>query len=162
MKIFKFGGASVKDADGVKNLLNVVNKKADKNTIIVVSAMGKTTNALEKIVSNYFTNKNDLNLLISDLYEYHKRILENLFPEKHQIFNEINILFQKIKFFLDNNKSPNHSFVYDQIVVFGEIISTTIINSYLLHNNINSTWLDARDCIKTDSNYRGGLSLIHI
>ena len=77
MKIFKFGGASVKDADGVKNLLNVVNKKADKNTIIVVSAMGKTTNALEKIVSNYFTNKNDLNLLISDLYEYHKRILEN-------------------------------------------------------------------------------------
>ena len=78
MKIFKFGGASVKDADGVKNLLNVVNKKADKNTIIVVSAMGKTTNALEKIVSNYFTNKNDLNLLITDLYEYHKRILENL------------------------------------------------------------------------------------
>ena len=67
MKIFKFGGASVKDADGVKNLLNVVNKKADKNIIIVVSAMGKTTNALEKIVSNYFTNKNDLNLLISDL-----------------------------------------------------------------------------------------------
>ena len=66
MKIFKFGGASVKDADGVKNLLNVVNKKADKNTIIVVSAMGKTTNALEKIVSIYFTNKNDLNLLISD------------------------------------------------------------------------------------------------
>ena len=65
MTIFKFGGASVKDADGVKNLLNVVNKKADKNTIIVVSAMGKTTNALEKIVSNYFTNKNDLNLLIS-------------------------------------------------------------------------------------------------
>ena len=54
MKIFKFGGASVKDADGVKNLLNVVNKKADKNTIIVVSAMGKTTNALEKIVSNYW------------------------------------------------------------------------------------------------------------
>lgn len=156
MKIFKFGGASVKDADGVKNLLNVVNKKADKNTIIVVSAMGKTTNALEKIVSNYFTNKNDLNLLISDLYEYHKRILENLFPEKHQIFNEINILFQKIKFFLDNNKSPNHSFVYDQIVVFGEIISTTIINSYLVHNNINSIWLDARECIKTDSNYRGG------
>ena len=88
MKIFKFGGASVKDANGVKNLLNVVNKKADKNTIIVVSAMGKTTNALEKIVSNYFTNKNDLNLLISDLYEYHNRILENLFPEKHQIFNE--------------------------------------------------------------------------
>ena len=73
MKIFKFGGASVKDADGVKNLLNVVNKKADKNTIIVVSAMGKTTNALEKIVSSYFTNKNDLNLLISDLYEYHNR-----------------------------------------------------------------------------------------
>ena len=141
MKIFKFGGASVKDADGVKNLLNVVNIKADKNTIIVVSAMGKTTNALEKIVSNYFTNKNDLNLLISDLYEYHNRILENLFPEKHQIFNEINILFQRIKLFLENNKSPNHSFIYDQVVTYGEIISTTIINSFLNHNMQMSCWM---------------------
>lgn len=156
MKIFKFGGASVKDASGVKNLLKVIKRKADSNTIVIVSAMGKTTNALENIVSTYFNKKNNLNSGISELYDYHKIILENLFPDKHQIFNEINILFQRIKFFLENNKSPNHSFVYDQVVTYGEIISTTIINSFLNHNNIESVLLDARDCIKTDSNYRGG------
>ena len=156
MKIFKFGGASVKDALGVKNLVNVVSKKGDKNTVVVVSAMGKTTNALEKIVLNYFKNTNDLDFLILELHNYHKNIMNDLFDEKHQIFNEVSILFQKLKFFLDNNKSPNHSFVYDQVVVYGEIISTTIINSYLNNKNINSTWIDARDCIKTDSNYRGG------
>ncbi|MEC8602508.1 MAG: aspartate kinase [Bacteroidota bacterium] len=156
MKIFKFGGASVKDALGVKNLVNVVSKKGDKNTVVVVSAMGKTTNALEKIVSNYFKNTNDLDFLILELYNYHKNIMNDLFDEKHQIFNEVSILFQKLKFFLENNKSPNHSFVYDQIVAYGEIISTTIINSYLNNKNIDSTWIDARDCIKTDSNYRGG------
>ncbi len=156
MKIFKFGGASVKDAPGVKNLVNVVSKKGDKNTIVVVSAMGKTTNALEKIVSNYFKNTNDIDFLILDLHNYHKNIMNDLFDEKHQIFNEVSILFQKLKLFLDNNKSPNHSFVYDQVVTYGEIISTTIINSYLNNRNIDSTWIDARDCIKTDANYRGG------
>ena len=140
MKIFKFGGASVKDASGVKNLLKVIKRKADSNTIVIVSAMGKTTNALENIVSTYFNKKNNLNSGISELYDYHKIILENLFPDKHQIFNEINILFQRIKFFLENNKSPNHSFVYDQVVTYGEIISTTIINSFLNHNNIESVW----------------------
>ena len=156
MKIFKFGGASVKDALGVKNLVNVVSNKGDKNTVVVVSAMGKTTNALEKIVSNYFKNTNDVDFLILDLHNYHKNIMNDLFDDKHQIFNDVSILFQKLKFFLDNNKSPNHSFVYDQVVAYGEIISTKIINSFLNNKNIDSTWIDARDCIKTDSNYRGG------
>lgn len=156
MKIFKFGGASVKDALGVKNLVNVVSKKGDKNTVVVVSAMGKTTNALEKIISNYFKNTSDVDFLILELHNYHKNIISDLFDDKHQIFNDVSILFQKLKFFLDNNKSPNYSFVYDQVVAYGEIISTTIINSYLHSKNIDSTWIDARDCIKTDSNYRGG------
>ena len=78
MKIFKFGGASVKDADGVKNLLNVVNKKADKNTIIVVSAMGKTTNSLELVVKNYFENNEELQFSINEVLDYHLNILDDL------------------------------------------------------------------------------------
>ncbi len=155
MKIFKFGGASVKDAEGVKNLVKILEKVGKDQTLIVVSAMGKTTNSLELVVKNYFENKEDLSYSLNQIYDFHNNILSELFLESnHLIFSEVKDTLENLKIFLRRNKSPNYSFVYDQVVSFGEILSTKIISSYLNYININSNWIDARSLIKTDSKYR--------
>ena len=155
MQIFKFGGASVKDAEGVKNLAHVLKTVGYSNTLIVVSAMGKTTNAMETVISNYFDTKHQLQSSLQDVKKYHNNILLDLFDnEQHQVFETVDKLFQEIVQFFDHNKSPNYNFVYDQVIGFGELISTTIISHYLNQNGITNTWLDVRDFIKTDDYYR--------
>lgn len=155
MQIFKFGGASVKDAEGVKNIANILQKVGYSNTLIVISAMGKTTNALEVVVHNYFKEKEKIKESIDFVKEFHHKILQGLFPdEKHSIFSKIDNLFAELTSFLERNKSPKHSFVYDQVVSFGELISTTIVSQYLNDCGVKNTWLDVRNLIKTDSNYR--------
>ena len=156
MKIYKFGGASIKDSDGVKNLLSILNTKKIEKTLLVVSAMGKTTNNLEQVVDNYFNNKNNLDFSLKVVYDYHHQILENLFENtNHNIFREIKLIFRNIKEFLDKNKSPNFSFVYDQVVSNGELISSKIICEFLNNNGVSINWIDAREIIKTDSKFRG-------
>ena len=156
MKIYKFGGASIKDSDGVKNLLSILNIKKIEKTLLVVSAMGKTTNNLEQVVDNYFNNKNNLDFSLKVVYDYHHQILENLFENtNHNIFREIKLIFRNIKEFLDKNKSPNFSFVYDQVVSNGELISSKIISEFLNNNGVSINWIDAREIIKTDSKFRG-------
>jgi aspartate kinase len=155
MQIFKFGGASVKDAEGVKNLAHVLSKVGYNNTLIVVSAMGKTTNAMETVISNYFDTKHQLQSSLQDVKKYHNNILLDLFDnEQHQVFETVDKLFQEIVLFFDHNKSPNYNFVYDQVIGFGELISTTIISHYLNEIGITNTWLDVRTFIKTDDYYR--------
>ena len=155
MRIFKFGGASVKDANGVRNVLNVLNAVGHENTLIVISAMGKTTNALEGLIDNYFNKKEDVQLAIHDLYRYHEEILNELFENNnHPIYTKVKSLFEELKGFLSWNKSPNYSFVYDQVVCFGEQISTNIVSAYLQNQGLDNSWLDVREYIKTDSNYR--------
>ncbi|MDA9241976.1 aspartate kinase [Flavobacteriaceae bacterium] len=155
MKIYKFGGASVKDSDGVKNLVNILNYLGQQQTLIVVSAMGKTTNLLELVVKNYFDNKDDLQYSLNEVFNFHNKILDDLFKEdNHQIFSDVIEVFENLRGFLKRNKSPDYSFVYDQVVSFGEILSTKIINSYLNYSNIRCNWVDARVLIKTDSKYR--------
>ena len=155
MKIYKFGGASVKDSDGVKNLVNILNYLGQQQTLIVVSAMGKTTNSLELLVKNYFDNKDDLQYSLNEVFNFHNKILDDLFKEdNHQIFSDVKEVFENLRGFLKRNKSPDYSFVYDQVVSFGEILSTKIINSYLNYSNIRCNWVDARVLIKTDSKYR--------
>ncbi|MDC0377852.1 aspartate kinase [Flavobacteriaceae bacterium] len=155
MRIFKFGGASVKDANGVKNLITILNTLGSEKTLIVVSAMGKTTNSLELVVKNYFDNKEELQHSLNEIFTFHNNILEDLFNDnKYEIFSDVNEIFENLRIFLKRNKSPDYSFVYDQVVIFGEILSTKIINSYLNHSNIRCNWLDARTLIKTDSKYR--------
>ena len=156
MKIYKFGGASIKDSDGVKNLLSILNLKKIEKTLLVVSAMGKTTNNLEQVVDNYFNNKNNLDFSLKVVYDYHYQILENLFENtNHNIFREIKFIFRNIKEFLYKNKSPNFSFVYDQVVSNGELISSKIICEFLNNNGVSINWIDAREIIKTDSKFRG-------
>lgn len=155
MRVFKFGGASVKDANGVKNLAAVLQKVGYKNTLIVVSAMGKTTNAIELILKNYFENKAELQSSIQEVKKYHNQILLDLFDdEKHPVFKKVRLFFDELSHVLKTNKSPNYNFVYDQIIGFGELISTTIISEYLNHIGINNSWIDVRNHIKTDDYYR--------
>ena len=155
MKIFKFGGASVKDAAGVKNLVSVLEKVGYKDTLVVVSAMGKSTNALEEIIEQYFQDKTKTPAALLPLKEYHLQIVNDLFQEqKAEVVSVVHELFEELHTFLKSNKSPDYSFVYDQVVSFGELLSTTIIHYFLLNQGMDSFWLDARNCIKTDDYYR--------
>ena len=156
MKVFKFGGASIKDASSIKNILKIISSYNDEKLIIVVSAMGKTTNALEIVVDNYFNNKTELQSSILDVFNFHSEIMVDLFKKNDPVFFETSKLFEKLKSFIKSNKSPSYSFVYDQIVSVGELISSNIIHHFLLNNNIDCSLIDARNCIKTDSKYRGG------
>ena len=156
MKVFKFGGASIKDASSIKNILKIISTYNDEKLIIVVSAIGKTTNALETVVDNYFNNKTELQSSILDVFNFHSEIMMDLFKKNDPVFFETSKLFEKLKSFIKSNKSPSYSFVYDQIVSNGELLSSKIIYHFLIFKNIESLYIDARDCIKTDSNYRGG------
>ena len=155
MRIFKFGGASVKDSSAIQNLFSILNKNGFNKTLVVISAMGKTTNAFELVVKNYFENKDELQYSINQIFEFHNQIALDLFSKQnHEIYKEIKLIFENLKGFLKRNKSPNYSFVYDQVVPFGELLSTKIISAYLNFKGIKSNWIDSRNLIKTDSNYR--------
>ena len=155
MKIFKFGGASVKDAESIKNVASVLNYTGYDNTIIVISAIGKTTNLLEKLVKDYISKSKNLKNTLHELIDSHLKILYELnFNNNSKLIGDVKKIIQKIKFFLDNNKSPNYDFIYDQVVSFGEIISTTIVSQYLNSTGISNKLIDAREIIKTDSYYR--------
>ena len=157
MQVFKFGGASVKDANGIKNMVSVLQKVGCKNTLIVVSAMDKTTNALEEVVHNYFNNKKELQSSIQDVKKYHNSVLLDLFDDENiEAFKKTALLFDELNGFLKSNKSPDYNFVYDQVVCYGELVSTTIISEYLNSIGIKNNWVDAREHIKTDSYYRRG------
>ncbi|WP_456441048.1 aspartate kinase [Psychroserpens sp.] len=155
MQVFKFGGASVKDANGVKNLAKVLQDVGYDNTLVVVSAMGKTTNALELVVKNYLENKSELQSSIQDVKKYHNEILLDLFENtQHPIFKKVASIFEDLNHFLNHNKSPDYNFVYDQTIGFGELTSTVIISEYLNSIGIQNNWIDVRSFIKTDSYYR--------
>ncbi len=155
MRIFKFGGASVKDADGIRNVHNVLQTVGFEDVLLVVSAMGKTTNALEVVIKNYFDKSPELQSSIQEVKKYHNQILLDLFEDdKNAVFKDVNSLFAELDHFVSQNKSPNYNFVYDQIVSFGELISTTIISHYMGFKGIKTQWIDVRTLIKTDANYR--------
>lgn len=155
MRIFKFGGASVKDAEGVKNLARVLKMAGHQDTLVIVSAMGKTTNALEEVIKNYFENKPALQSAIHTVIKYHEDILLDLFPsERHPVFQSVKSHFDQLKTFFKTNKSPDYNFVYDQSIGFGELVSTTIISHYLNDIGLKNQWIDVREFIKTDNYYR--------
>lgn len=157
MRIFKFGGASIKDADAIRNVLHVLKSVGYDNSLIVASAIGKTTNALEAVINAYFKKREELKNAIQIVKNTHLEIANDLFENKnHLVFDKINVLFGEMEFFLSVNKSPNYNFVYDQVVCYGEIVSTTILNYFFNEQNIESIWIDARNMIKTDTTYRDG------
>ncbi|TYC13541.1 aspartate kinase [Bizionia gelidisalsuginis] len=155
MRVFKFGGASIQDANGVKNVVHVLNTVGYSRTLLVVSAMGKMTNAIERVIHQYFNNPKGLINEIDTVKIYHLTIVEALFENKnHSVYTSVLLLFEELTLFFKTNKSPDYNFVYDQVIGYGELLSTTIVSAYLNEQSIKNTWLDVRTCIKTDSFYR--------
>lgn len=155
MKVFKFGGASVKDAVSVKNIASVLKTVGYDNTLVVVSAMGKTTNAMEVVLKNYFENKSEFQSALQEVKKFHNQILLDLFNnERHPVFEAVKSLFSELENLLKINKSPDYNFLYDQIIGYGELLSTTIISYYFTEIGLKNNWLDVRLFIKTDNYYR--------
>ncbi len=153
MNIFKFGGASVKDAAAVQNLAKIINEYTEP-LVVVVSAMGKTTNALERLVQAYFDQDLNTSKILEEIRSYHFEIMKDLFPNDNLAFNQIESVFSEMKDKLSQSPSQTFNFEYDQLVSFGEIVSTSIVNLYLNHFGILSEWVDIRNVLKTDANYR--------
>lgn len=156
MKIFKFGGASVKDANSVKNIVKIVSKYQDDTLIIVVSAMGKMTNAFEWLINSYCYQPDKIKESLNEIVDFHNDILWDLFPDKgHLIYESINEFWFQIEEILSNPySSGDYDQVYDSLVGYGELISTTIIHHYLEEEGIKNQWVDARKVIKTSNSYR--------
>lgn len=155
MRVFKFGGASVKDANSIKNMAGILQNYKDENPLVVVSAMGKTTNALEGLVKSYYKRANDCEQQLAALKDFHYKIIDELFEEKNQVLlDDINNLFVEIEWALEDEPRPDFGFEYDQMVAIGEMLSTKIISAYLSHSGIDNRWLDVRDVLKTDNNHR--------
>jgi len=154
MKVFKFGGASVKDAEGVKNLANILQKYQNDNPLVVISAMGKTTNALEEVARAFYLKQEDTFSQVEKVKEFHFNILHDLFHEGHPVFDAVNNLFVEIEWALEDEPRPEYPYEYDQIVSIGELVSTTIVSFYLKEIGVENNWLDARDVIKTDNQYQ--------
>jgi aspartate kinase len=158
MLVFKFGGASVKDAEGVINLAQIVKRYPKEKLLIVVSAMGKMTNKLEALTRAYLHGEEEeTHQLFEEVKAYHFGILEKLFPDhKHPVYNDIANSFVEIDWLIEEEPDDAPDYIYDQIVSIGEIVSTKIVAAYLSFTGNNAKWLDARNFIQTDNNYREG------
>lgn len=154
VNVFKFGGASVKDADSIKNLFNIIFNRLQNPTIIVVSAMGKSTNALEEILKSKIT-QTPYSSNYTIFKNYHLSICSELFPQNHSVFYTLDKQFKDLQELLNQGLvTENYDEYYDQIICYGELISTIIIQAYLCLMEIQCTWLDAREIIATNSDYR--------
>ena len=158
MKVFKFGGASVKDAAAVRNVASILARFKGEKLIVVVSAMGKSTNKLEEIVAaEKEKNVGQFTALVNELYDFHIAILGELFAEKHfKIYHEIETIFDQIRDRFQKPFPENYSYEYDQIVSLGEVISSKIISAYLFEQGFSSGWADSRELIRTNNQYQEG------
>ena len=157
MKVFKFGGASVKDVPGVQRVASVLNHFPEENILVVVSAMGKTTNALEDLVASFLKNDSkSTEAQISQLKSFHLDIAKGLFDgqEDLPVLEDIEQLFTQLESILSAAPVGSFNRVYDQIVSFGELLSTKIVSAYLNSIGYQNRWLDARRLIRTDQNFR--------
>ncbi|MCA0932676.1 aspartate kinase [Lutimonas saemankumensis] len=155
MEIFKFGGASVKDALGVRNFKRVLEKLEAKDLVIVISAMGKMTNAFEGLVQSFVNKDKTVEEHLKRIRNFHLDIIDELdFDQKGSIFEIVEGIFSDLSNFLIRNNSTDYDYIYDQIVSKGEMLSTRICSAYLNQSGINNKWLDVRKCIKTNSDFR--------
>ncbi len=157
MQVFKFGGASVKDAAGVKNLAAIVGQYKGEELLVVVSAMGKMTNALEQLTFAYINQTNEVQTIFAGIRAFHHQILSELFELSHPVFDEVENTFVEIEWMIEEEPQDSPDFIYDQIVSIGELVSSRIVAAYLNETGLKSSWLDARGYIQTDNTYREGL-----
>jgi len=155
MRIFKFGGASIKDAAGVKNVASILTADGYQDVLVVISAMGKTTNALESVIHHCYHSTGEAKTALQVVFDYHNSILTELF-EKGNIFgiSDIKSLYSELEHIVESPAKEDYDFLYDQIIGYGELIATKIVSNYLLSHGIENQWVDARNLIITDSRHR--------
>jgi aspartate kinase len=154
MLVFKFGGASVKNAEAVRNISKILGLY-NENIIVVISAMGKTTNALERLTESYFKSDSDMLEALQEVKTFHYKITDDLFDDKsHKIYKELDKIFDDLERHLHRQPSLNYDYEYDQIVPWGEILSTLIVSAHLNQIGTINHWADIRNSIKTDSTFR--------
>lgn len=156
VKVFKFGGASLKDAAGVKNVASILQKYQNEQLVIVVSAMGKTTNALEEVVAAHAKQSGKATELYEALKEKHYAIMRELFDAGDEAFATVNDTFVEGEWVLEEKPADNYDYMYDQIVCVGELVCSKIVSAYLNKIGLKTNWLDARDVVATDNTYREG------
>ncbi len=153
-KVFKFGGASIKDVENIKNIANILQGYAKADLFIVFSAMGKVTNMLEEVVDAYVLKSDEATAALERVKVFHAAILKDLFEVNHPIYDVVNNLFVEIEWVLEEEPNQEYAYDYDQIVSIGEFLSTQIMSAYLSQVGFENLWLDARDLIRTDNRYR--------
>jgi aspartate kinase len=154
IKVFKFGGASLRDVDNIKNVSDILKKYADESLVIIVSAMGKTTNALENVVSSYFERDGKAFEILNSIKANHYALMDALFDKSDDVYAHVNDIFVEVEWVLEDEPHDAYDYVYDQIVSIGEIVSSKIVAAYLNKVGLETAWLDARDVIKTDETWR--------
>jgi aspartate kinase len=156
LKIFKFGGASINSSQRVKNLAEIV-RSHKGNLIVVISAMGKTTNALEQILSNFLVSKTIQGEGFNQLKDYHLKIIKELLGnEKIDAIDALHSIFNQMEKLSTELSMSDYNFAYDQLVSFGELLSSTIVSFYLNQQGISNEWVDIRQLLRTDITYREG------
>lgn len=155
MQIYKFGGASIKDANGIRNIARIISKKKGEPLLIIISATQNTTNDLEKVLDAYFQGQGDLKDLFKKVKLRHEEIMVDLFEDtRHPIFDEIANTFVEIDWIIEEEPQDDYDYLYDQIVSIGELVSSKIVNAYLQKEGLASKWIDSRDYILTDNTFR--------
>ncbi len=158
MKIYKFGGASINSLERIKNTGNIIQQNAGQKLLVVVSAMGKTTNALESVVNAFFDGrKEDALHLFEQIKESHLTLVKFLTNVHWQhAENQLKDFFTEIEWLLHDNPVRSYDYYYDQIVCCGELFSSSLLCNYLVEQKTNAIWVDVRDIIRTDNNFRDG------
>ncbi len=157
MKVFKFGGASVKDESAVRNLASIAKSYSGDKLIVVISAMGKTTNTLERLTDAFYSQNGNAEAILKEVRDYHFGIIEGLFPDKtHAVYTDIHNALVELEWAIEDPPTHSYDCEYDQIVSVGEILSTKIVAAFLKEQNLKCEWRDVRDYVKTDNTYREG------
>jgi aspartate kinase len=156
MKVYKFGGASIESVERARNVANIVRDHANMPLVVVISAKGKTTNSLEAIVKSHVEGSKDeaIQLIQAMEADHVAYASELLGTDVHPVYNKLKELFTEIYWVLDEPEGRGYDYYYDQIVSVGELLSTSILAAYMQQMGLRVEWLDVRDVMKTDSNYR--------
>lgn len=158
MKVFKFGGASLESIERIRQVVGILQSFPDEKLLIVISAMGKTTNELEKVAQNYFMRKREIAAqLLYNIEQQHILVAEGLLGTKeHPLYTQLQEFFTEAEWTLGEKPIRSYDYYYDQLVSLGELLSTSIVSAYFNMAGLQNVWLDVRDVFRTDDNFRDG------
>tara|TARA_B100000900_G_scaffold40331_1_gene30229 strand:+ start:2447 stop:3691 length:1245 start_codon:yes stop_codon:yes gene_type:complete len=153
-RVLKFGGASIRDSSKIENVFSILSSYNNEKIVIIFSAIANVTNLLEELVDLHLMNDLRKQHKLVEIHQIHLNIVKDLFEKNHSIYNKLNNLIDELRIIIDKKPESGYSFIYDQIVSYGELMSTKILNDYLNLRKFNCILLDARDLVKTDSKYQ--------